>query len=321
MNVLFFTLFCTHLPLFINAEKVLFNIIDDGNRPNADRYKVFYEQNRLQFMSDPQSPLQKASKVDFYILSAPLSKAFTETRKIFTSGHKDDVDEHSMTHNGIGFLGYDSNGVEIGRVSASFWAARADRADYPYLVNSSRIQLLNRAITAYTQSKNDWEGGYWTDNQLIQTLTPAENQKAWKNVKEFAVKHPYLAGNEIWSADKELLSPAVTCNSFVQHMVSKVAGKDVFASQILHVGYSVIVLNEKKEKMENQERQMSLFNFWTPRFYNEHGDVIVTEDTPVVYMYTPKKFYMRSNVKKDMDFFPMLHMGFGPNLGAWRPDM
>merc|ERR1719440_1387068 len=65
-------------------------------------------------------------------------------------------------HTGFGMLLKDDDGVEIGRITASFWAASTDDHNVPKLNDAQdEVTFLNRGVTSYTISKGSWEDGNW----------------------------------------------------------------------------------------------------------------------------------------------------------------
>lgn len=278
------------------GSNVSFFILKQAGLPEKEKYKQFYIDNNIHAVDEVPGDISKASNVDVFVLSAALSNGFQHSHPA------DEVLQKQMAHIGVGFRVYDNEQNEMFRISASFWACLAQRVDLPFLLRESeKYCFFNRAIVAFSLDRNNWENGYWSKTQYLKTITVHEYRHALHHMKVFAYDHPYLQGWELWTRDSQLLSPAVTCNTFVQDIIWKVLARDVWADGILAQGYATVVL--KNPALEAKTNLPVSFLDWRwSRCYDEHGSAIFKErDSCEIHSSRPKKFYLRNNFNSDLD--------------------
>jgi len=287
------------LPTTSVSHRPTFHIVNTQDLPDKQRYQEFYSSYDLRLADAlPAAAIDKVHSVHFYILSAKLSPEFQSFHDL--------KNEELSRHNGIGFRLFDKNQTELGRVSFSYWACSPDKVGFPYYSNSGQLFMPNRAVVAFTISNGDWEGGYWTKEVFLMQISISQYSAAWDYIKEFASRYPYLAAAEIWNSQNQLLSPAVTCNTFVQNIVWKLAGRDVFKEGILAVSFAAVVTRAEADKTPD-ELPLKFVNYWLPRWYDEHGNVIAKHDSPELRIAMPHKNYLRNNVGLNMDLMPFVH--------------
>lgn len=290
-----------------SAKSSVFYIFNNKDKPDKTYYEQFYRKNDIRLIdTTPKFVTDNVSFVDFYILSSQLSGEF--------GGSHPNGPADLMKHNGIGFRLFNQHKQEIRRISISYWACLAEKADYPYL-RRSQIHWWNRAIVGFTTSSDSWEGGYWNEEILLHRLSYSKYKTAWDEIQDFADHHPYIAGYEIWSQQK-LVSPAVTCNTFVQSLVWKLTARDVYKERILAVAYAVVIHKNSFDDAE-EETRLRVVNYWLPRWYNQYGNVVAINDVPELHLSNNQNFvrtYLRSNV---LDNFNLLPWSYEQNVLPW----
>jgi hypothetical protein len=294
--------FVPFLSLFstLATASQLFYVLEP--HPDKDHYNQFYANNKVRLVSAVTENSSEVESAQLFVLGAKLSSAFKNHRELL----KDTDNENPlMHHNGIGFILYDKYQKELYRLSASFWACLPDRADSGFVkMHSNRIEYLNRAVVAYAISHGDWEDGYWTESVYLETFSVKKYKSILISMNTFATSHPYLAGYELWTSDNELLSPAVTCNTFVQEIVWKATRRDVFKEQIIFIGYSTSYLKVNETMDKENFRIVSDMHYIWPRWYDEHG-VLLSNDVPEIRFEFASKWYLRNNAQLNIDFLSL----------------
>jgi hypothetical protein len=295
---MYYYLFSVFLGLVAGGEgkNVTFYILKDAGLPNQERYKRFYVDNDIQAADEVPGDDARVQTVDFFLLSAPLSDGFRQSHP------SDESLQKQMAHTGVGFCLYDETGNELYRLSASFWACNAAAVDAPFLSANNEIVFFNRAIVAFSISKNDWESGYWSKTHHLATISVAQYRKALNQMTSFATRHPFLQGFELWTPGHTLLAPAITCNTFLQDIVWQVISRDVYQEVIIPQAYSVVVMNSSQHEAKTSELPVPLVSYFWPRYYDEHGVVIPKDgETPELHNSNPKEFFLRNNLKYHID--------------------
>jgi hypothetical protein len=297
---MYYCLFSVFLVLALSVEgkNSTLHILKQAGLPNQERYKRFYVDNDIRAVDEVPGRDVTVHKVDFFLLSAPLSNGFRQSHP------SDDALQNEMAHNGIGFRLYDEGGNELHRLSASFWACNAAAVDTPHLSTSNEIVFFNRAVVAFSVSKNDWESGYWSKTHHLATLSVQQYRKALDQMTSFAMRHPFLQGFELWTPDNTLLAPAITCNTFLQDIVWQVISRDVYQEVIIPQAYSVVVMNSSPHEAKTKELLLPLVSYFWPRYYDEHGRVIISfGETPELHNSKPTEFYLKNNMRYHIDIF------------------